>query len=72
MQKFSQRLSEKMGGKIVQCILYSVQCTVYSECVQRTEYSVQCTLKFIEGAPVFLSLGSETFCQAPAVPHPSR
>ena len=27
---------------------------------------------FVKGSPVFLSLWTETFCQASALPHPSR
>ena len=53
--------------------VYCVQYTVYS--VKCTVYSVQCTVcdpQFVEGASVFLSLGSVTICQAPALPHPSR
>ena len=34
------------------------QCTIYSK---------SSAPQFIEGAPVFLSLGSKTFCQAPAM-----
>ena len=85
-EKLCENLSEKMGAKTVQCTLYSVLCAVYS--VQCTVYIIKCTvyivqcivynvqlsnaLKFVEGAQVILSLGSETFSQAPALLHPSR
>ena len=56
---------EKLGGKSVQCTVYSIQCRVYT-----VKYGSD--PQFVEGAPVFLSLGSGTICTAPALPHPSR
>ena len=58
MEIWAEKCVEKVYS--VQCTLYSVQCTV-KQCSQ-----------FAEEAPVVLTLGSGTFCQAPTVPHPSR
>ena len=56
----------------VQCTLYSVEYKVY--CIHSTIYNVQQSSAnhFVEGAPEFLSLRSEIFCQAPALPHSSK
>ena len=85
VRKLWEKIVGKIVWKIVwnhwweNCTLYVVQCTVYI--VQCTVYSLQCSVyniqqssapQFVEGVPVFLSLGSKTFGKAPALPHPSR
>ena len=42
VKKSCEKLSEKMGGQIVQCTLYSLQSALHS--VQCTVSSVQCTM----------------------------
>ena len=42
------------------------------DCWQCTMYSKVVILSLLKGAPVFLSLGSGTICQAPVLHHPSR